>query len=139
MSDNRQSLTQIYTSAVYAVFDGKREIRFCVGENSAEINGLLEKHEAEKFAFLTAHNPRSKVLSHEENDLRQLQLKRILEAGNLSFLEGYGTNESESWGREDSLFILDVSEETALELAAQFEQHAILYATKNEKCRLVWV
>lgn len=138
MDGNRQELTQIYEDAIYVVFDNEREIRFRVGENSAEINALLEKENAERFAFLTAHNPHSKGLTAADNDLRQSRLKQILQVENYRFLEGYGTNESESWDREASLFVLDIAEEAVINLARNFEQNAILCGAKNEKCRLVW-
>lgn len=131
-------LEKLYTEAVYAVFWNKMEIRFKVGEISDEINRILEVENARNFAFLTAYNPFSKQLSEAENKVRQTELIKLLQSDNFLFYTGYGTNENESWEREESLFILNIEEKKAVEFACFFNQNAIVFGRKREESKLVW-
>lgn len=135
---NKSNLEDIYSKAVYTVISGGTEIRFRVGEKSTQIDTLLEENSARIFAFITAFNPFSKLLPVAENKMRQTELLKILRAANLRFLAGYGTNEEETWKREESVFIFDISQENALRLGRQFQQNAIVFGKKNKKSLLLW-
>lgn len=138
MESENSDLKTIYAEAVYAVFTADKKIKFRAGENSQKVNALLDEYQAAAFAFLTAYNPFSKVLPDKENEARQKKLIKILKAENFKYLEGYGTNETESWKREKSLFIFNISKQKALKLAREFEQNAILYGEKDKPISLVW-
>ncbi len=133
-----EDLNRLYLEAVYIVFWQNAEIRFKIGEKSPEIDEILTHYDAQTFAFLTAHNPLSQVLDAEENNRRQSELLKLLNDENFQFLKGYGTNEDESWAREESLFILEISEEKVLDIARKLEQHAIVCGEKGGKPKLVW-
>lgn len=138
MDRRRAEFEQAYREAIYAVVADGKEIIFRIGEISEAINMLLNEACAAKFAFITAYNPRSKVLPDKENEARQDELKRIFRAEKFSFLEGYGASERKLRQREQSLFVFDISEEKAVEIGRKFEQNAIVYGEKNERNRLVW-
>ena len=138
MNEKENVLEKLYLEAVYAVFWNEAEILFKVGEISDEIRQLLQAEKAQTFAFLTAYNPFSKQLADEENKLRQAELIRFLKTDNFIFYKGYGTNEDESWEREESLFILNIELEKALQIARRFEQHAILFGEISGKIQLIW-
>lgn len=138
MNETRAELEEQYRQAIYVVIAGTGEIRFHVGECSPKIDALLAAHNAETFAFITAHNPRSKMLTHSENEARQSSLRKTLRAENRDFLEGYGTDEREIWERENSFFIFDIAQENAVEIGRKYEQNAIVWGAKSEKTELVW-
>ena len=137
MTENNKDFNEIYRTAVYGVFSGSREIRFRIGENNAEIEALLGEFKAERFALITAYNPRSKELPEEENLIRQEELSGDLCDAGYGFLQGYGADENDSW-IEPSLFVLDISEETAVSFAGKYEQHAIVYGERGSAPQLVW-
>lgn len=138
MTENNKDFNEIYRTAVYGVFSGSREIRFKIGENNAEIEALLGEFKAERFALITAYNPRSKELSEEENLVRQEKLSGDICDAGYGFLQGYGASEDGSWKAEPCLFVLDISEEAAVSIAQKYEQHAIVYGKRGSAPRLVW-
>lgn len=133
-----ENLEKVYKDAVYRVLRKGKEISFKIGEDSAETDAILNAENAETFAFITAYNPHSKQLLPEENKRRQKELIKVLCAKKLKFLKGYGTNEDESWQREESVFVLNISEEEAVNISRRFEQNAIVFGKKNNCARLVW-
>lgn len=137
MKQSRTELEKIYRRAIYVVPAGDSEIRFRIGEKCEESDALLQKRNAETFAFITAYNPRSEILSSEENESRHLEFVKLLSALRFHFLEGYGTSANEAWQREKSLFIFDISEEKATRLGEKFEQNAIVFGEKGNAPRLV--
>jgi hypothetical protein len=138
MDETRTELEEKYRQAIYVVIAKTGEIRFQIGENSAQTDALLTACNAERFAFITADNPRSQVLSAADNELRRHALINLLNAEKLYFLEGYGADKDEKWGREASVMILNIPEEKAREIARKFEQNAIVCGKKNEKIKLIW-
>lgn len=138
MNETRAELEKQYRQAVYVIIAGTSEMHFHVGKFSPEIDALLADYNAETFAFITAHNPRSKVLTHAENQVRQSALREILRAENLHFLEGYGADERELWERENSFLVFDIARERAVEIGRKYEQNAIVWGAKMEKIELVW-
>lgn len=138
MNETHRKLEEKYRRAVYAVITETDEIRFRVGELSLNLDALLAVYNAVNFAFITAYNPRSKVLSAAQNELRHAELEKLLIAESFRFLTGYGTDKDEKWGREMSLLIMNISKEKAREIARKFEQNAIVCGEKNQETKLVW-
>lgn len=133
-----QNWEEIYKEAVYVVKWKDEEICFKIGKHSKKTDEILTQNNAGTFAFLTAYNPLSQKVSNEENERRQAELIKLLQAENYQFLKGYGTNEDESWEREKSLFILKITEDEAVKIARKFEQNAIVFGERNESAKLVW-
>lgn len=138
MKNKRAELEKEYRKSIYVVFADEIEIIFRIGENSHAVNRLLNEHNARNFAFITAENPRSEILTDAENKARQAELRKTLCAEKLEFLEGYGADEKGNWKREKSFFIFDVSPIKAAEIGKKFEQNAIVCGAKDEKTELVW-
>lgn len=138
MTEILNKYEKIYRQAIYVVIWKEREIVFRVGENNSEINRTLNELNAKSFAFITAHNPFSNQLSKTENEDRQNQLMQLLQFERFDFLKGYSTNEEQTWEQEESLFILDITEEKSIEIGKDFGQNAILFGQKDSLVQLIW-
>lgn len=137
MQNAAEKFREIYENAVYAVEYGG-EIRFAPGQPNSELDRLLLETRAASFAFITACNPFSKKLSAEENARRQKALINDITQDNYRFFFGYGADPSEKWEREESLLILDIKRQDALEIARKYEQNAFLFGRIGSVVELVW-
>ncbi len=120
MIDN---LIQAYKNTKYKVFKPNLEIQ--IGVLNDDLNDLLGKNNATEWAYITAFNPYSKVLTDLENKDRHLELQEDTK----SFLtyEGHGVGTDSSWEPELSLLVIGVSKAEAILIGKKFEQNAIVY------------
>jgi hypothetical protein len=120
MIDN---LIQAYKNTKYKVFNPNLEIQ--IGVMNKDLNELMSKNNASEWAYITAFNPYSKVLTDLENKDRHHELQEVTQ----SFLtyEGHGVGTDSSWEPELSLLVIGVSKEEAIILGKKFEQNAIVY------------
>lgn len=127
-----------YEEARYCV-DQDRGRTICVkaGASSAELDALLVRHGAMRWAFITAWNPASLQLTRVENDRRQADLLASLSAGGYQALTGRGIGADTSWRPEESLLVLDISTRKARQLGRQFGQFAIVTGSTGAQARLV--
>jgi hypothetical protein len=88
-------------------------------------------------AFITACNPYSRSTSSEENEARGRRLRLDIQRLGLTHFEGQGRDPSGQWPPEDSLLVLGLSRESALELGARYEQNALLWADTDAVPRLL--
>ena len=88
------------------------------------------------FAIITAYNPRSQVLSNEENYFRHLQLQNVLQKKAFETSPSTGQSPDGSWS-EAGFLVFDIGLDEALEIGRSFEQHAILYGQGN-RVALAW-
>lgn len=135
-----QQLEAAYRATSYRLFGcptGDFVIR--CGKRSSRLDGLLERHVATEWAFVTACNPRSRRLDDQENATRMERLEATLRAAGYCCLPGAGEANDNSWPPEPSLLVLGISEPEALALAAAFDQHAILVGRRGEPAHLVWI
>ena len=120
MIDN---LIQAYKNTKYKVFNPNLVIEIGVMNN--DLNDLLDKNNANEWAYITAFNPYSKALTELENKDRHLQLQEVTK----SFLtyEGHGVGADSSWEPELSLLVIGISKAEAILIGKKFEQNAIVY------------
>jgi hypothetical protein len=113
------------------------EFDLCINVDSlsSDLLSFCEERRIESWAFITAHNPYSKLLSPVENLRRSELLKKDLEP--YDYFYGLGRGKDTSWPIEDSFFILNISLEKAVLLAKKYEQHAILYGLRNSEAKLI--
>lgn len=95
--------------------------------------------DADSWSFITACNPGSAQLPPPENSERMARLEADVRALGLPFQCGEGVGREGSWPPEPSLLILDIDEATARELGRRFGQAAIVFGTRAEPARLVWL
>lgn len=108
-----------------------------IGQPCPELSRLMAEQNANCAAFITAWNPFSQQLSPKENEQRQQELKAQLKTRGLSFIDGIGQHPSNEWPGEPSVLILNLNRESAKVLAAQYEQHAFVWADETAVPELV--
>ena len=128
-----QDLRSSYRNTSYNIFNPEMKIK--VGQTNSELDVLLEKEGSNEWAFITACNPFSRVLSEKENKERHGQL--IEATSKYTIFEGEGVGTDPDWKPEYSLLILGISEKNAARLGDKFQQNAIVAGRLNEVARLV--
>ena len=139
MDDIDPALDERYRATTYRVFAvAGPPIDLRVGERSAELDLLLTKHDAPTWAFVSACNPHSRPLPAAENDARQAELLRTVQAFGWRYLQGVGIPARADWHPEASVLVLGVTTEEAVGLAKRFEQNAILAGRRGAAAALVY-
>jgi hypothetical protein len=126
-------LREDYEGTKYQVYDILEPIE--IFKTCQSLDDLLMKHHAFEWAFITACNPRSKVLTDAENLERHLQLKALVK-DYLSF-EGEGVGNDPDWKPEKSLLILGIKMEFAVRIGMHFEQNAIVVGCLGQAAELL--
>jgi hypothetical protein len=98
-----------------------------VGVREPGLAELYRRHGVAGAAFVTACNPRSRLLAPPDNALRNARLRRCLEAGGHPFFEGVGEHPGGAWPGEPSFLVLGLSARAAKALGRRFDQNAILW------------
>ncbi|HMO41390.1 MAG TPA: DUF3293 domain-containing protein [Saprospiraceae bacterium] len=119
-----QSLLQAYLDTVYKVENPPISLR--IGQPNAELKALLQRYGVQHWAFITAWNPKSQMLTSKENERRQQKLVKLLEKAGYTYFRGYGVGADASWAPEESVLILDIPRAAALALGRHGQQHAIV-------------
>ena len=130
---DRDNLEAAYLVTDYRVEDfpsGPFTIR--IGEPIAALAGL-------EWAFVTACNPRSVLISDEENTRRMAEFETAVRELGWRFYHGQGVGRDRRWPPEPSLLIVHIKESEAVHLARRFGQNAIVAGRSGEPARLVWV
>lgn len=127
------SLIEAYQNTKYKLFEPALTIE--IGKLNHEIDVLLQNNNTNEWAFITAFNPYSKVVSDEENKFRHDELKELTKS--YMTFEGHGVGEDPSWEPELSLFIIGISENDAVKIGNKFEQNAIVYGHINQAPQLL--
>lgn len=140
MDDNSRNIDQrllsAYLQTTYQI--EQPAIQIHIGESSRALQALLQKYEATSWAFITAWNPKSILLSQKENDARHEKLVEMVEKRGFPFFMGYGIGADDTWQPEQSLLILEIAREEAINLGQQFRQHAIVFGTTDGLPALVF-
>lgn len=126
-----------YEKTRFCVDDGARRVCFRNGSRSPRLQALLRRHEAVRWAFLTAWNPASVELSRAENDARQDDLKRDLVSAGYRYLPGEGVGDDPEWQPEETLLVLGISRGKAVALGRDFGQLAVVVGRRDGPARLV--
>jgi len=109
-----------------------------IGETNAALDELLRNRQSGNWAFITAYNPFSKLLTEEENEIRHANLIQELGIRNFHFLNGYGQSANGQWQAEPSVFVFNIDRETAIGLGTSFGQNAIVSGQINNVPGIVW-
>ena len=127
------SLIEAYKNTKYIVFEPTLIIE--IGKLNQEIDDIIIKHNSNAWAFITAYNPYSRVLTEEENKVLHNKLKELTEK--YVTFEGHGVGQDPTWEPELSLFIIGISKGDASEIGKEFEQNAIVYGEVNNPPELL--
>ena len=126
-------LLEAYKNTKYKVFELDLVIE--IDKINDNLNQLLKKYSSTEWAFITAFNPYSKVLTQDENIERHNGLKELTN-GYIIF-EGHGVGEDPTWEPELSLLIIGITKEDAILIGNRFEQNAIVIGKVNSAPELL--
>lgn len=128
-----EALYTAYLHTTYQVYDPALAIT--IGNFHPQLDTLLETRHATQWAFITAWNPYSQVLSTTENEARNKSLETLLAP--YPYFAGAGIGEDPSWQPEASFLVLGIDRATACLLGKQFGQNAIVAGSKGGPAELV--
>jgi hypothetical protein len=127
------TLLEAYKNTKYKVFEPTIIIE--IGKFNQDVDNLLLKHNSNEWAFITAYNPYSRVLTQEENRVLHNKLKELTEK--YVTFKGHGVGLDPTWEPELSLFIIGISKGDASKIGKEFEQNAIVYGEVNNPPELL--
>lgn len=127
------ALIEAYKNTKYKVFEPDLTIE--IGVLNQAVNMLLIKHKSAEWAFITAYNPYSRVLTDDENKVRHDELKELTK--DYITFEGHGVGEDPAWEPELSLFVIGITRDEASKIGKMFEQNAIVYGVINSNPELI--
>jgi hypothetical protein len=124
-----------YLAAEYVVLDDEREIVARIDQANPDLDALLDARAARHGVFITAANPRSEVQSDAVNRAANDQMHRRLTERGFVALPHIGREPGSGW-IEEGFFVLNLAPKDALDLAAQFDQFAIVVAEQGRMAEL---
>lgn len=131
------ALWDAYRRTTYAVQTGDGEIRIHPGRRSPELDTLLDQRHVDQWAYITAYNPGSRLLSEPDNIRRRQSLVDAVRGRGLTFFEGASVLDAAAWPPEPSLLILGIPLADARALGRKFGQLAIVAGRLGEPAQLV--
>jgi hypothetical protein len=131
-----QHTMQAYLKTTYTT--EKPDLSIKIAETNQPLNVFLFDNNSFSWAFVSASNPYSAMLSDAENELRHNDLIEKVKTMKLRFCEGKGIPADENWKAEKSLLILDISKQEAIEIGKAYNQNAIVFGKVNHAPELVF-
>ena len=131
-----QHVVQAYLNTTYSTQNPELAIK--IGEFNHALNVFLFDNNSFTWAFISASNPFSSMLSEKENSQRHESLTQKAKSKKWRFCEGFGIPSDESWKAEKSLLILDISKKEAIGLGKEYDQNAIVFGRLNQTPELVF-
>lgn len=125
-------LERAYREALYVVHAGEKSIPLKVGNSSSEMADLMNLHGVNNAALITAFNPRSVLVSVQENVRNHNALVADINALGLESLSGEGGDVSNAWPSEPSVLALGISLGDAELLADRYRQNAFLWIAGDD-------
>jgi len=123
-----------YLQTTYMVDEPPLSIR--IGQTHPRLDEWLAGRDASSWAFLTAWNPQSNLLSDADNKMRMNGLVQDLAAYLIG--PGRGLPPDPGWQAEESLLVVGISKDDALRIARKWDQLAFVYGESGGPAILVW-
>ena len=130
-------LLAAYLATTYTARLGELEVRIRVGSRCPRIDRELAERNLSCWAYLTACNPGSQPLPAAENRDRQQALRCAVHDGGWACYPGAGVPDASTWEPEESLLILGIQRQPALQLARRFGQLAIVWGARDTAAELL--
>lgn len=109
-----------------------------IGRKNNDFDRLCERFGCTTGAFITACNPQSQLLTDDENKGRNKQLATHLEkVSQVYCFSGAGQDRDQQWPPEASFMILGLSQETAIDLAREYQQNALVWIEHQQAAVLI--
>lgn len=119
--------------------EGDHSFKISIGKKTDELDAYLKHKGYDSWAFISAENPASIPLAESENLTRRLQLESFLNRESYEYIQGKGKSKTGDWPAENSLLILNISKQKALNLSKEFGQNAFVFAEIGKPAEMVWV
>jgi hypothetical protein len=139
VSGARSDLDAAYRATRYIAESKHGDIVIRIDLPTPALDTMLAAHGCTEWAFISACNPGSQLLSASENAERHVQLLAAVKTLGLPWLSGHGVPDHPDWQPEISLLILGITKEQATKLAAHFDQNAIVYGSAGLPAKLCYV
>lgn len=110
-----------------------------VGEVNRSFEKWLDEQRVRTYAFITAWNPASRMLSKAENLLRNNNLQTDLIRTSRQVLPALHLAAAGDWPPEESFWTSDISAENAVLLGRKYGQNAIVWWEKGGVPELWWL
>lgn len=136
--DIAPALLSAYMQSLYQIPELTQCLR--IGQRHPALDRWLQQQQASCWGLVTAHNPRSVLLSPTENAARHAQLLAAVSQRGWPSL----TSESRSpapdcpWPPEQGLLILQPSRAQTRRLGQAFDQYAVVWGAVNGVAELLW-
>lgn len=134
-----RQLADSYANAIYRIDAAPDPVFLRIGQFSQPLAALLHASGQNHAAIISAYNPFSEVISHEENEATHQSLYRLLQQQGHSFIEGMNIDPSMQWPDEKSFLIYGIDSDTAQSIGRQYRQNAIVWIDAIATPRLLWL
>lgn len=130
-----QRLVEAYLRTVYSLPD----FDVTVGRNHCAFEKWLGEQGVKTFAFITASNPASRILSGSENTQKNKDLEADLQKVSRIVLPARHIALAGNWPPEESFWAGSISDENAILLGRKYGQNAIVRWKKGGVPELWWL
>ena len=133
-------LITAYAATSYVVYGPDPPFRIRIGHKCRELDALLDQRKINTWAFITAYNPGSELVTPEQNEKTMASFRNDVISAGFQFLNGSGVPDAlhgSDWQPVPSLLILDIPRDTAISLGRKYGQRAIVVGVLNELAELV--
>jgi hypothetical protein len=134
---DHSALWDAYRRTTYTAWTSAGEIHIHPGLPSPALDALLDERGADQWAYVTACNPGSQLLSSDENVRRQQALLEAVQHRGLPVFGGESVLDPAAWPPEPSLLILGMPPNEARSLGRRFGQLAIVAGRRGEPAALI--
>jgi len=111
-----------------------------IGIFNPKLEDFCRRMNIQTWAFLTAYNPGSSLVSLQKNNLANTKLQSTIMSKGYNLIEGIGVpDESDQWKPEPSFFIWNIDLEEASNVAVRFGQKAFVYGCTNILPSIIWI
>ena len=128
-----QSIVEAYNNTSYRIAIPNEVMTLRPSDHSPSLDQFLTAGGWGSAAVITASNPRSIVLSHEDNVTANAVLRTVASEAGYRMYSAVGVGDDPKWEREDSFLLCGIALQEALVIAVRFEQNAIAYHEINAK------
>ncbi|MBC8145809.1 MAG: DUF3293 domain-containing protein [bacterium] len=127
-----------YRRTSYMIDAPEAPIIVRINQPSDDVDTLVDQFGETEWAFITAYNPYSEVLTPEENEKRHEGLLFDIQTRGLITFPSYGVDDDGTWPSEHGLFVIGITREDAIVLGRRLEQNAIVVGVVGGSPELVW-
>ncbi|MGM0430706.1 MAG: DUF3293 domain-containing protein [Pseudomonadota bacterium] len=133
-----KELLNNYKNTDYCFMVGTETITLTIGQKNYDFDRLCERLNCNTGAFITAYNPHSQRLPEDENRRRNMQLESHLkQMSEVYDFYGEGQDRDKQWPAEASFMVLGLSQETAIDLAREYQQNALVWIEYQQAAVLI--